>query len=110
MRLLAANNLAQFRPEPTVIFLAASLPGMGKRLAREACRDEVASNVGNRSNVFMDWDVCPMLSEDCSAVRVNLAEGDCPHSCSLKPETESADSGEEIEDTESHTTPTCRAT
>jgi hypothetical protein len=39
-----------------------------------------------------------MLRKDCSAIGINLAEGDGSHSRSFKAETESADATEEIED------------
>jgi hypothetical protein len=40
-----------------------------------------------------------MFGKDGSAELVSLAEGDGTHSGSLEPETESADSAEEVEDT-----------
>jgi hypothetical protein len=39
-----------------------------------------------------------VLSENCPAERFDFAEGNCPHTSSLEPETKSTDAAEEVKD------------
>jgi hypothetical protein len=56
----------------------------------KACRSRTSLEAGH---------VRPVLAEHGAAVGVDFAEGDGSHPGSLEPETESADAGEEVEDT-----------
>lgn len=44
----------------------------------------VGQSVGKRLDVVVNRDIWPVLSQDGSAVWVDFAEGDCPHSGSLE--------------------------
>jgi hypothetical protein len=53
------------------------------------------------AHVLEAVDTGPVLSQDSSAIRLDLAEGDGAESPgAFKPEAESADAGKEVEDTE----------
>jgi hypothetical protein len=69
-------------------------------LAGETCCDDIcfAFDKASRRNVLVDFNARPVFSEDSSAERINLAEGDGSHSGPFKAKTETADSREEIED------------
>jgi hypothetical protein len=98
------NNAAHFRPEVAVVRLCSLLAGDAEGLAWEASADEINSSKPIQSvcvdgmNVIEAGDVWPVLSKDCSAVFVSLAERDGSHPGSLESETESANAAEEIED------------
>ena len=83
-----------------VIRCAFLLPGNGKGLAWVApCDDvDVAFKVDG-SNVVVDRDVGPMLSQNSLAEGVLLTECDCPKSsCCFESEAKPADAAEEVKD------------
>lgn len=94
------DKAAILRPEVTVIFRASALPGETEWLAWVSSANNVALDAGECADVVMDGDAWPVLSEDGPAVGVDLAEGDGTHSGSFKPEAETADPAEEVEDTD----------
>jgi len=74
-------------------------------LAREPSADDIHGNsvcpepfCCEGSDILIDRDAGPVLSQHGSCKRVNLAERDCSHSCSLKPEGEAANAREKVED------------
>jgi hypothetical protein len=97
-----ANKARVFHPQSA----AASIqpfagPCCADVLTREAAADNVNPvNVGcgELADILEDGNVGPVLSQDCSAVGIDFAERDGAHSCSLKPETESANSRKDVED------------
>ena len=100
-----------FFDEPAVLAPeAGSLPAKSGALA---CGADVLAGEASANNVnwpdipsvevahvIEDGNARPVLAEDGSAVRLDLAEGDGSHPGSLKAEGEAADSREEVEDTE----------
>jgi hypothetical protein len=98
------NDAAHLRPEVAVVCFAFLLSGDAKGLAREATTDEIDSSKPSQSicvngvDVIEAGEIGPVLSQYGSAVLVTLTEGDSSHSGSLKPETESANTAEEVED------------
>jgi hypothetical protein len=63
----------------------------------------VAEGVGNNfgvdcSDVSENRDIWPVLSQDGSAIGIDLAEGDGSHSSPLESEREAADAGKKVED------------
>ena len=74
--LASGNSVEHCRPEETVIVRASSLPGNGKRLAREASGDEVTSDGRNSSNVSMVGHVGPVLFEDFAGIGFDLGKAD----------------------------------
>lgn len=79
------------RPEVATVFRTSSFPGIGKRLAGEASREEegplsFALGVGSKlSDVSIDLGLRPMLAKHGLAKGINLAEdmldvGPCPFS------------------------------
>jgi hypothetical protein len=89
------------RPEPAVILLASSLPGKGFWLAWVACGNNVAVCPVECADVLVDWHFRPMLPKDAATERVDLTEGNGAESPgAFKPEAESADAAEQVEDSE----------
>jgi len=92
------NNLKHRRPEVAVIRCAFLLPGNGEGLAWIApCDDvDVAFKVDG-SDVVVDRDVGPVLSQDSLAEGVLLTECDCPKSSRcFESEAEPSDAAEEV--------------
>jgi hypothetical protein len=80
------NNPQHFRPEVTVICRALSLPGNGKRLARESSANKVnwlKVCVSALSHVSELWDVGPVCCEDSLTVFIYLHLPRAFHACSL---------------------------
>jgi hypothetical protein len=98
------NNAAHLRPEVAVVFLRSLLSGDAEGLAGESAADEIDSSKPiqsvcvNAVNVVEAGDTWPMFSKHGSAVFVTFAECNGSHSGSLEAETESANTGEEVED------------
>ena len=74
-------------------------------LAGEPAADDIDGNsigsepcCGELSDILVDRDVRPVVSEDGLAIRLSLTEGDCSHPGSFESERESANPAEEVED------------
>jgi hypothetical protein len=97
------NDAAHFRPEVAVVLFAFLLACDAEGLTRETTTDEIDSSKPTQSvcvngvDVIEAGDVGPVFSQDGSAVLVTLAEGDGSHPSSLKSETESTNTAEEVE-------------
>jgi hypothetical protein len=104
LRPYVCNKGSHDRPEVAVIFCASLLPGCGPRLTRKAAAEDVNSSISiciNGSNVVVDRDIGPVLSEDGLAEGVLFTEGNCPkRSGCFKPEAEAPDPAKEIKDGE----------
>jgi len=91
-------NSKHFRPEETLIFLALSLPGAGKRLARESAANKVnwfKVMLSNFSDIPMPLYVRPMLRQDFVAEIVNFDLPLAGHSGSFQAKIEAAYSSKE---------------
>lgn len=104
-----ANQTDDFRPETASRSIDASLsPRNAKVLAGEPTRDDIDGNsispksVGCEfSYVMVARNLWPMLLEDAPREFLDLAEGDCFEATrALKTKAETADTAEQIEDTE----------
>jgi hypothetical protein len=104
LRPYVCNKGSHDRPEVAVIFCASLLPGCGPRLTWKAAAEDVNSSISiciDGSNVVVDRDIGPVLSEDGLAEGVLLTEGSgAKSSCCFKSEAESSDAREEVEDGE----------
>ena len=102
--LYSFNNSQHFRPEISVIFCASLLPGCGPRLAREPTDNEVNSSISicvDGSDIVIDRDVGPVLSQDGLAELVLLTKGNCPkRSGAFESKAEPSDAAEEVKDVE----------
>jgi hypothetical protein len=100
--LYSFNNSQHFRPEISVILCASPLPGNGEGLARKTPADEVNSSKSicvDGSDVVIDRDVGPVLSQDGLAELVLLTKGNCPkRSGSFESKAEPANAAEEVKD------------
>jgi hypothetical protein len=67
---------------------------------------EAQSGCGKLSDISVNRDIWPVLSEHGLAIGIDLAEGDGSHSGSFEAEAEAADSAEKVEDI--HKTPAKR--
>jgi hypothetical protein len=75
---------------------AGTFSGNADVLAWESAADEVNAVVAlrrERPHVFMLRDFRPVLFKDCGRIRVDLHLPLARHSCSLKPERETTDTG-----------------
>lgn len=88
-----------FRPEVTVIFRAASVPGKTEWLARISAANNVDWSVMlKRPYVLVDGHVRPVLGQDLAAERVDLAKADgFKPARALQPEAKAADPAEQIQ-------------
>jgi hypothetical protein len=68
------NNSEHFRPEPTVIILASSLPESSERLARKASSDEVRFHPAHVPDVAVIRDFRPFFGEQLACGFIDLAE------------------------------------
>ena len=97
-----ANNSGELGPEPARVFLRETLTGETDGLTGEAPADEVDSLCSSVDvvDIFVDAESGPVMAEDGTAIRVDLALPADLHSGPLKSEVESADSTEEASDCE----------
>jgi hypothetical protein len=90
-----------FRPEVAVIARAFSLPGQAKGLTRESAGNKVdCSDISARqlSNVFVNWNVRPMLRQHPAAKRIDLAKRRGLESArTFQAEAEAANAAEQVE-------------
>jgi hypothetical protein len=89
-----------FRPEVAVIFRAASLPGETERLAWVSAANNVrCSDIRALQcpNVVVNGNVRPVLRQHAPGELFDFTEGDRRHARALKPKTEPANAGEEIQ-------------
>jgi hypothetical protein len=71
-----------------------------------SCAHGVGQSFGGKgSHVSENRDIWPVLSQDGSAIRFDLAEGDGAHSGAFEAEGEAADAGKEVEDIHLPATP-----
>jgi hypothetical protein len=88
------------RPEIAVIVLASLLPGTTERLAGKSSCEKSDSSICRtieRFDVSVDWDIRPMLFEDCLGVRFVVAESNGFKSSPSSGKSESSDSAEQVE-------------
>jgi hypothetical protein len=98
------NNCAHRRPEIAVVVVSLLVTGDAEGLTGESATDNIDSSKPTQSvcvngaNIVKTWDVRPVLAENGAAELVSLTEGDGTHAGSLKPERETTDAAEEVED------------
>lgn len=101
-----ANESSEVSPQTRPLACKTStFAGEGDVLARKSAADEVDPSVAANKlgcvqlrDVVVAIDTGPTLGEHLSAVGFDFAEGNGAHAGALKPEAESADAGEEVED------------
>jgi hypothetical protein len=97
-----ANEASVLAPQARPLSVnAGSGAGDTDVLAGEAAADDIDA-IGEpfaleAPDVGKARDVRPVLSQDGSAIGLDLAEGDGPHSGPFEPEAEAADAGKEVE-------------
>jgi hypothetical protein len=88
------------RPEIAVIVLASPLPGVTEWLAGKSPSKKSDSSICRaieRFDVSVDWDIRPMLFEDCLGIWFVVAESDCFKSSPSSGKSESSDTAEQVE-------------
>lgn len=97
------DKAAILRPEVAVIFSAQSLSREAEGLAGESAANKLdCPDIGaaQTSDIAVDGHAWPVPCEDGAAVGVDLAEGDRSHPRSFESKAETADSREEVKDTD----------
>jgi hypothetical protein len=100
------HDPTHFWPEMTVIFLAASLPGMAKWLARISAANNVNSSdilAPQFLYVLVDRHARPMLCQHAPAEGIDLAERHGPEATrALEAEREATDAAEQVQHPQHH--------
>jgi len=96
-----ANKTPEFTPQSGAFTSeSCAFPCEANVLAWESTADDIYRlHAGERFSaqgtyVIKNWDIGPMLSQNCSAVGIDFAERDGAHSCSFESETEPSDAAE----------------
>lgn len=104
-RSYSANDSEHVEPQPAAVaFNARASAGVRKILAREPTTNNVGSSAPRfavkRFDVVMYRHLRPMLPQHGPAVRFDLAEANGRHPGPLKAEAETADAGEQVENSQ----------
>jgi hypothetical protein len=94
-----ANGSKKFPPESRAFAgKSGALSSKADILAREPTADNVGISfcMVDGADIFMDWDIWPMVGEDFAGARVVFTEGNCSHSGSFEAKGEPSNSREKV--------------